>query len=109
MTAPNQYRPGEHGLLVVLVGPAGSGKTTWAQSVFAPAALVCLDGLRELVSDDPCDQDATAEAVALARAVVAARLRRGLVVVVDSTGSEPAPGRRRRRARRAGAAGHPAG
>jgi predicted kinase len=71
--------------LVVLVGPAGSGKSTWAAARFRPTQVVSSDDLRARVSDDPADQDATREAFAILHAIARARLRRGLLTVVDAT------------------------
>jgi predicted kinase len=71
--------------LVVLVGPAGSGKSTWAAHHFSPAAVLSSDGFRELVAGDAADQSATADAFKVLHAVARARLRRGLLTVVDAT------------------------
>ena len=71
--------------LVVLVGPAGSGKSTWAAHHFPAAAVLSSDGFRELVAGDAADQSATADAFKVLHAVVRARLRRGLLTVVDAT------------------------
>jgi predicted kinase len=70
---------------VLLVGAAGSGKSTWARARFAPSQVVSSDGLREMVSDDAADQDATRDAFAILHAIVRARIRRGLLTVVDAT------------------------
>ncbi|WP_214401587.1 LLM class flavin-dependent oxidoreductase [Pseudonocardia lacus] len=79
--------------LVVLVGPAGAGKSTWAASRYREVEVVSSDALRERVGTGPADLDATTEAFAVLEAVVAARLRRGLTTVVDTLGLDP---RRRR-------------
>lgn len=71
--------------LVVLVGPAGAGKSTWAAARYRTSQVVSLDALREVVADDENDQDATADAVALLLAIVDARLSRRLTTVVDAT------------------------
>jgi protein phosphatase len=73
------------GTLVLLVGPAGSGKTTWAAAHHPETAIVSSDGLRAAVADDPTDQDATADAFRLLHAIVRARLKRGRTTVVDAT------------------------
>jgi predicted kinase len=73
------------GSLVLLVGPAGSGKSTWAVRHHAPTEIVSSDALRAMVADDPTDQGATPDAFRLLHAIVRARLRRGLTVVVDAT------------------------
>ncbi|RZD62893.1 ATP-binding protein [Streptomyces albidoflavus] len=75
--------------LMVLVGPAGAGKSTIARTV--PASWrVELDALREMVSDDPGDQLATADAAALHDQLLRARLRRRRPTLVDSTNTDPA-------------------
>jgi protein phosphatase len=71
--------------LVLLVGPAGSGKTTWARARFRPTQVLSSDHLRAMVADDPADQSATREAFAILHALARARLARGLLTVVDAT------------------------
>jgi predicted Zn-dependent peptidase/predicted kinase len=71
--------------LVLLVGPAGSGKSTWAVRRFTMTEVVSSDAFRMLVADDATDQDATADAFRILHAVVHARLRRGLRCVIDAT------------------------
>ena len=75
--------------LVVLVGVSGSGKSTWAARHFAPAQIVSSDALRGVVGLHERDQRASKEAFAVLDQIVAARLRRGLTTVIDSTGLEP--------------------
>ena len=74
--------------LVMLIGIAGSGKTTFARRHFAPAEVVSSDEMRALVAGDPNDQAATDDAFALLHRVVEMRLRRGLLTVVDATNVE---------------------
>ncbi len=71
--------------LVVLVGPAASGKSSWAKKHFATSQIVSSDALRSTVADDEAMQEASADAFMLLHKIVEARLRRGLVTVVDST------------------------
>jgi protein phosphatase len=71
--------------LILLVGPAGAGKTTWAEARFIPSQVLSSDAFRAMVADDPADQSATREAFSLLHAVARSRLRRGLVTVVDAT------------------------
>src|SRR3954471_11910667 len=75
--------------LVVLVGPAGSGKTTWANRRYAGNEIVSSDALRAVVGSGEADLDASKDAFALLDAVVAARLRRGLTTAVDTLGIDP--------------------
>ena len=72
--------------LVVLVGAAGAGKTTWADEHFAPGEVVSSDRLRAAVGEGESDLDASADAFAVLHAIVDARLSRGLTVVVDTLG-----------------------
>jgi alkanesulfonate monooxygenase SsuD/methylene tetrahydromethanopterin reductase-like flavin-dependent oxidoreductase (luciferase family)/predicted kinase len=76
--------------LVVLVGPAGAGKSTWAAARYRDAEIVSSDALRERVGTGPADLDASADAFAVLEAIVAARLRRGLTTVVDTLGLDAA-------------------
>jgi alkanesulfonate monooxygenase SsuD/methylene tetrahydromethanopterin reductase-like flavin-dependent oxidoreductase (luciferase family)/predicted kinase len=72
--------------LVVLVGPAGAGKSTWASARYRDAEIVSSDALRERVGTGPADLDASDDAFAVLEAIVAARMRRGLTTVVDTLG-----------------------
>jgi predicted kinase len=71
--------------LVLLVGPSGSGKSTFGAAHFKPAEIVSSDSLREMVSDDPSDQNASAEAFKLLALIANGRLRRRLTTVIDAT------------------------
>jgi len=75
--------------LVVLVGPSGSGKSTFARAHFAPTEVISSDFCRGLVSDDENDQSATPDAFDVLQYVVAKRLARGLLTVVDATNVQP--------------------
>ncbi|MFE5714514.1 AAA family ATPase [Streptomyces sp. NPDC056501] len=72
---------------IVLIGPAGSGKTTYA-STWNPTQVLCLDQYRALISDQAGDQHATADAVVVLQRVLEARLSRGLTSVIDATNCE---------------------
>jgi alkanesulfonate monooxygenase SsuD/methylene tetrahydromethanopterin reductase-like flavin-dependent oxidoreductase (luciferase family)/predicted kinase len=82
--------------LVVLIGPAGAGKSTWAATRYRPQEVVSADQLRSVVGSGEHDLEASGDAFALLDQIVAARLRRGLTVVVDTLGQDAA----RRRAQR---------
>ncbi|NEA29437.1 polynucleotide kinase-phosphatase [Actinomadura bangladeshensis] len=71
--------------LVVLVGVTGSGKSHFARKHFKPTQVVSSDFCRGVVSDDENDQSASGDAFDLLHYIVAARLRRGLLTVVDAT------------------------
>jgi alkanesulfonate monooxygenase SsuD/methylene tetrahydromethanopterin reductase-like flavin-dependent oxidoreductase (luciferase family)/predicted kinase len=72
--------------LVVLIGAAGSGKSTWALDRYRRAEVVSSDDLRGVVGSGPADLDASADAFDLLERIVAARLSRGLTTVVDTLG-----------------------
>lgn len=72
--------------LVVLVGPSGSGKTTWAEANFGRSQVVSSDALRAVVGTGPHDQKASADAFSVLESIVDARLKRGLVTVIDTLG-----------------------
>ncbi|URN05518.1 polynucleotide kinase-phosphatase [Actinomadura madurae] len=71
--------------LVLLVGVSGSGKSHFARTHFRPTQVVSSDFCRGVVSDDENDQSATGDAFDLLHYIVAKRLRRGLLTVVDAT------------------------
>lgn len=72
--------------LVVLAGPPGSGKSTWAAAHFPVDQVVSSDRLRAVVGAGEDDIAASADAFALLEEVVARRVARGLTTVVDTTG-----------------------
>ncbi len=76
--------------LVVLVGAAGSGKSTWAAQRYRAAEVVSSDTLRGVVGSGPHDLDASGDAFALLESIVTARLGRRLTTVVDTLGFDPA-------------------
>jgi predicted kinase len=75
--------------LVLLIGPAGSGKSTFARKHFAKTEIVSSDALRAAVSDDEGDQSASGDAFQLLRLITAMRLRRGKLTVIDATNVQP--------------------
>src|SRR5438094_6464887 len=74
--------------MVVLVGIAGSGKSTFAQANFAPTEILSSDAFRGIVADDEADPFATEDAFRLLHATLDARLRRGRLTVIDATNVE---------------------
>jgi F420-dependent oxidoreductase-like protein len=74
--------------LVVLVGPAGCGKSTWAAGAFHPDQIVSSDRLRAMVGTGERDQRAGTAAFEVLDLIVGHRLRRGLTTVIDTTGLE---------------------
>nr|WP_012477067.1 ATP-binding protein [Streptomyces sp. FR1]ABC67426.1 hypothetical protein pFRL1.38 [Streptomyces sp. FR1] len=75
--------------VVVLIGAAGSGKSTFA-STWPSTQVLELDRFRAMVSDEAGDQAATADAVAALRTVLEARLTRKKTTVIDATNCEKA-------------------
>jgi protein phosphatase len=74
--------------LVVLVGPAGAGKSTFASRHFAADEVLSSDGFRELISGDAAEQRATRPAFAWLHRELSRRLTGGLLTVVDATNVE---------------------
>jgi F420-dependent oxidoreductase-like protein len=74
--------------LVVLVGPAGSGKSTFATTTFGADRVVSSDRLRATVGTGEHDQRASPDAFAVLELIVERRLGRGLATVIDSTALE---------------------
>ena len=72
--------------LVVLIGPSGSGKSTWAGQHFRPEEIISSDRLRAIVGSGEHDLDASVDAFAVLDQMVAARLKRRLLTVVDTLG-----------------------
>ena len=92
--------------LVVLIGPAGAGKSTWAHRRYRAQEVVSADQLRSIVGSGEHDLEASGDAFALLDQIVAARLRRGLTTVVDTLGQDAV--RRRSQRELARLAGLPA-
>ncbi len=74
--------------LVVLCGPAASGKSSFAQRWFSPTEVVSSDAVRGLLCDDPDNQDINEETFALVHQLCEARLAHGRITVVDATNLE---------------------
>ncbi|EPH41473.1 ATP-binding protein [Streptomyces aurantiacus] len=72
------------GSLVVLIGPAGSGKSRFA-STFPGTWVVSLDELRGRLADDAGEQSVTPQAVQLQSILVETRMERQRTAIVDST------------------------
>ena len=92
--------------VVVLVGAAGSGKSTFAARHFPAEQVLSSDAYRGVVSGDPADQRATPAAFAALHRDLDERLRAGRSAVVDATNVTARA--RRTLLRRAEAAGVPA-
>src|SRR5262249_52029891 len=71
--------------LVVMVGAAASGKSTFCRRHFSRSAIVSTDACRARLSGDAADQSASGAAFALAHRLADRRLERGLRAVFDAT------------------------
>jgi protein phosphatase len=71
--------------LVVLCGPAGCGKSTFAAKHFMPTQVVSSDNCRALVSDDATNQAISGHAFDLMHFIIEKRLRLGRLTVADAT------------------------
>ena len=71
--------------VVVLVGAAGSGKSTFAARWFAPDEILSSDSLRERISGDAADQRHTRTVFAVIGKALDARLAAGRLTVIDAT------------------------
>ncbi len=87
--APGDFdkrREYESGRLILLIGPAGAGKSAYAKSNFREHEIVSTDELRaQLCKGDFKDQSKNDQVFAAMRALVETRLRHGLLTVVDAT------------------------
>ena len=92
--------------LVVLIGAAGAGKSTFAAHHFTDDEVLSSDRFRALVSGDEADQSATHAAFGRLHRELARRLAAARFTVVDATSLEPSS--RRALLARAVAAGVPA-
>ena len=92
--------------LIVLVGAAGAGKTTFAARHFDPSEVLSSDAFRARIAGDEADQRATRPAFAALHREVDRRLAAGRLTVVDATNVEV--GARRALVARAHAASVPA-
>jgi predicted kinase len=92
--------------VVVLVGAAGVGKSTFARRHFAPDEILSSDAFRALIAGDEADQAATVAAFRALHRALERRLAAGLLTVVDAT--NVTANARRGILRRAAASGVPA-
>jgi protein phosphatase len=91
--------------LVLLVGAAGAGKSTFAARHFAPDEVLSSDAYRALVSGDEADQSVSHVAFRILHRELERRLAERRLTVVDAT--NVARGNRRHLIDRARAAGVP--
>jgi len=70
---------------VLLIGPAGAGKSTFAARHFAPEAILSSDALRAAIGTGEADQAASRAAFAALHRALDRRLAAGRLAVVDAT------------------------
>jgi protein phosphatase len=75
--------------LVVLVGAAGAGKSTFAARHFGADEVLSSDRYREILSGDAADQRSTRAAFGLLHRDLSRRLALARLTVVDATNIEP--------------------
>jgi protein phosphatase len=71
--------------LIVLCGPAGSGKSTWAAKHFSETQIVSSDECRALVFDDSANQSVSPHAFDLMHFIIEKRLTLGRLTIADAT------------------------
>jgi predicted kinase len=71
--------------LLVLCGPAGCGKSTFAAPRFLPTEIVSSDACRAMICDDDTNQRVNHETFNLFHYIIDKRLRLGRFTVADST------------------------
>lgn len=71
--------------LVILCGPAGCGKSTFARKFFLETQIVSSDRCRALVSDDENNMHVSGMAFKLFHMLIDMRLSQGQLTVADST------------------------
>ena len=71
--------------MVMLIGPAGCGKSSFARRHFQPSQILCADTLRAWVCDDENNQDASKDAFELLHMILRKRMRNQCSTVIDAT------------------------
>ncbi len=84
MTDKNRINIPEY-CMVLLVGPTGCGKSTFAARHFRSTEVISSDRCRGIVSDDENDLEATHDAFALLNYTAETRLKRRRLTVIDAT------------------------
>lgn len=75
--------------LVILCGPAGSGKSTFAVRNFPETSVVSSDRCRAMIADDEASLRASRDAFGLFHEIIELRLRHRRLTVADSTALHP--------------------
>ena len=74
--------------LVLLIGPSGVGKSTFARKHFRGTEILSTDFFRGMVSDDESNQSASKDAFEVLHLAAEKRLLRGRLTVIDATNLE---------------------
>ena len=88
MTATAGHIEVAAGTLVLLIGAAGSGKSTFAARHFAPGDVISSDQLRALIGESESDQRANNEVFERLQTLVRKRLVDGALTVIDATNTD---------------------
>ena len=75
--------------LLILCGPAGSGKSTFATQHFPATTIVSSDHCRAMICDDENNQQVNRDAFELFHFIIQKRLYLGRFTVADSTALQP--------------------
>lgn len=75
--------------LVILCGPAGSGKTTFVLRHFPATAVVSSDRCRAMIADDESNISVSRDAFELFHQIIGTRLKHRRLTVADSTALQP--------------------
>src|SRR6266852_4894026 len=75
--------------LLVLCGPAGSGKSTFAAQRFPATTIVSSDNCRAMICDDENNQKVNRDTFELFHLIIQKRLSLGRFTVADSTALQP--------------------
>jgi predicted kinase len=76
------------GALIILCGPTGSGKSSFAYKHFKSSQVVSSDHCREMIADDPANQSVSHLAFDLMHQIIRYRLLGRRMTVADSTALE---------------------
>lgn len=71
--------------LVILCGPAGCGKSTFAKNNFSKTQIISSDRCRAIISDDESNMSVSSKAFKLFHLMIDMRLSIGKLTVADST------------------------
>ena len=74
--------------LLLLIGPAASGKTTFARKHFKPTEILSSDFLRGMLTDDENNQAISGDVFALLHWIASKRLAQERLTVIDATNVE---------------------